>query len=414
VTGPTATSLVDWALALQPSETDLELASRSLLDTVAVTIAARDHDVAQLARGESDALRFGAVGHVLDFDDLHMGSTAHVSVVCVPAVLATGGGPREYLAAAGVMSRLGMALGWSHYDSGWHITCTSGAVGAAVGAGLSLQLTREQLLAAVALAVPASGGVQRAFGTDAKSLQVGFTVEAGVRAARLASRGATADPGALDKWLELMAGHFEPELMSGPAIKGGLAVKIYPACYALQRPIHCLSALTKDVGLQASDITRITIRTPAATVAPLIHHRPTTGLRGKFSLEYAAATAILDRYSGFAAFDDNAVRRPEAQNLLALVDVQLEPGGDWLLDGTAEIEVVTAGGQAFHASEKYPPGSPDRPPTAAELDSKLHDCLSGSGLAPSDITWDCAANLLRSQLTASNHSQELSHAHNPA
>jgi 2-methylcitrate dehydratase PrpD len=411
MTNSVATALVDWALALQPCETDLELASRSLLDTVAVAVAARDHDVARLTLGESDALRFGAVGHVLDFDDLHMGSTAHVSVVCVPSVLATVGGAREYLAAAGVMSRLGMALGWSHYDAGWHITCTSGAVGAAVGAGLSLHLTREELLVAVALAVPASGGVQRAFGTDAKSLQVGFAVEGGVRAARLAAQGATADPRALDKWLDLMGGLFDPELMTGPAIKGGLAVKIYPACYALQRPIHCLSTLTKDVGLRPSDITKIVIRTPAATVAPLIHHRPTTGLQGKFSLEYATATAILDGYSGFAAFDDDAVRRPEAQDLMALVDVQLEPGGDWLLDGTAEIDVTTAAGQAFHASEKFPPGSPDRPPTAAEFESKLHDCLSGSGVTPTDIHWGNAADLLRSQLTASNDHLELHHAH---
>ena len=58
----------------------------------------------------------------------------------------------------------------------------------------------------MAHAVPAAGGVQRAFGTDAKSLQVGFAADAAVRAARLAAAGATADPVALDAWIALLGG----------------------------------------------------------------------------------------------------------------------------------------------------------------------------------------------------------------
>ena len=48
----------------------------------------------------------------LDFDDLHMPSTAHVSAVCVPAAATFTGGAEAYLAGAGVMARLGTALGW--------------------------------------------------------------------------------------------------------------------------------------------------------------------------------------------------------------------------------------------------------------------------------------------------------------
>ena len=104
----------------------------------------------------------------------------------------------------------------------------------------------------MALAVPAAGGVQRAFGTDAKSLQVGFAVEAGLRAARLAAAGAQADPSALDVWLGLVGGsaHSRPSAVdpSGPTVPNGLAIKLYPCCYALQRPISALAELRRCPG----------------------------------------------------------------------------------------------------------------------------------------------------------------------
>ena len=126
-----AEDLAQWAVWLDPSAEDLELGERALLDTMAVTLAARGHPLVQVAGGLGDAARWASIGHVLDFDDLHLPSTAHVSVVCVPAVLASGGDARAYLAAAGVMARLGTALGWEHYARGWHATCTAGAPAAA-------------------------------------------------------------------------------------------------------------------------------------------------------------------------------------------------------------------------------------------------------------------------------------------
>ena len=296
-----AVTLARWAARLEPEPGDLELADRSLLDTVAVTLAARDHRVTRLAAGLPEGARWAVAGHVLDFDDLHMPSTTHVSAVCVPTALATGGGPRAYLAAAGVMARLGTALGWRHYSAGWHATCTAGAPASAAGAAVALGLPAEQIAVAMALAVPAAGGVQRAFGTDAKSLQVGFAVDAGIRAAQLAAAGAQADPAAVDAWLGLVGG--DPDLVdpSGPVIPNGLAVKLYPCCYALQRPISALSELAGSElagpELDPAGIRRIVLRTPEATVVPLIHHRPTSGLAGKFSLEYAAAAALLDTLS---------------------------------------------------------------------------------------------------------------------
>jgi len=137
------------------------------------------------------------------------------------------------------------------------------------------------------------------------------------------------------------------------------------------------------------------LRTPEATVVPLIRHRPDSGLQGKFSLEYAAAAALLDRYPGFGSFTDEAVHRDAARRLVSLVEVKLEPGGDGLLDGELEAEIHTDGGEVLRASQQYPPGSPARPPTPAQLHAKLADCVRGLDTDPASWTWDNAAGVLR-------------------
>jgi 2-methylcitrate dehydratase PrpD len=415
---PVAETLAGWAAGLEPGPGDLELADRSLRDTAAVALAARDHRVTRLAASSgalSEGARWAVAGHVLDFDDLHMPSTAHVSVVCVPAALAAsqwaeteragggarsaaGGGARAYLAAAGVMARLGMALGWRHYAAGWHATCTAGAPAAAAGAAVALGLPAERIAVAMALAVPAAGGVQRAFGTDAKSLQVGFAVDAGLRAAQLAAAGAQADITALDVWLGLVDGDPSAIDPSGPLIPNGLAIKLYPCCYALQRPIAALAELGSD--LDPAAVRRIVLRTPEATVVPLIHHRPQSGLQGKFSLEYAAAAALLDTYPGFGSFTDEAVRRDAARKLAGLVEIKLEPGGDGLLDGELEAEIHLGDGTVRRARLRYPPGSPARPPTPDQLRAKLDDCVGDLTLLtregdPSEWTWENVPGVLR-------------------
>lgn len=395
-----AEELAAWAVALDPSPADLRLTDHALKDTVAVSLAARGHPMDQLSAGLPEAARWAAVGHVLDFDDLHLPSTAHISVVCVPAVLAAGGGAREYLAAAGVMARLGTALGWRHYTAGWHATCTSGAPAAAVGAGLALGLDAEGLTRAISLALPAAGGVQRAFGTDTKSLQVGFAADAGVRAARLAAAGAGADPSALDAWLPLVGGDraalgtdvFDP---AGEAVPGGLATKIFPCCYAMQRPIGAVRVLLADTPVNPEDVVRIVVHTPEAAVHPLIHSHPRTGLQGKFSLGYAVAAALLDRHPGFASYTDQQVLRPLAQRLIGLVETVRTPEGSGLLTGETTVEVTTADGTVRRSVLDLPPGSPELPATPEEFAAKLADCGPDVPGLLAELGWKSAAQLMR-------------------
>ncbi|MBR8741805.1 MmgE/PrpD family protein [Nocardiopsis sp. MG754419] len=399
-----ARALADWAHSLTPTPDDRALAHRSLRDTLAVTLAAEDHPLVDLARDLPEEARWAAIGHVLDFDDLHLPSTAHISVVCVPAVLAVGGSEEHYLAAAGVMARLGTALGWRHYTDGWHATCTAGAPAAAVGAALALGLSPEGTATAMALAVPAAGGVQRAFGTDAKSLQVGFATHAGVRAARLAASGVQTDPTALDQWFALVGGDpdaFTPELLdpAAEAVPGGLATKIHPCCYAMQRPIGAVRALAEAVPDPAA-VRLVEVETPGGTLHPLLHHRPTTGLQAKFSLEYAVATALLDGHPGFASFTDEAARRPEARRLVEAVRVRSTPGGDGLLDGVTTVHVTTEDGHRHSATLDLPAGAPGRPADETALAAKFADCGPEVPAVLAGATWATAPDLLRAHLSA--------------
>jgi 2-methylcitrate dehydratase PrpD len=242
----------------------------------------------------------------------------------------------------------------------------------------------------MALAVPAAGGVQRAFGTQAKPLQVGFAVAAGVRATRLAVNGAEADPGALDQLYELLGGVGDVEL-DGPAIPGGLAVKVYPCCYALQRPI----AAVQELDVDAAEVLSIECRTPRAALQPLNRHRPRTGLEGKFSLEYGVAAALLDQPVGFASFTDEAVGRPDAQRLLQSVEVVEEGEGAGLLDGCFRVRVRLKSGKAVENEITLPPGAPARPPTQSDLARKVDDCCGPLAPEVLGIPWDKAPDALR-------------------
>jgi len=410
-----ADALAGWAAALDPSAGDLALARRSLLDTVAVMWAARRHPLCRVFGRLSEPGRLAALAHVLDYDDLHLASTTHISAVCVPVALSCGSdgeiAARAYLAGAGVMARVGVALGWRHYKAGWHATCTAGAFGAAVTASIARGLDARRTAVAMALAVPAAGGVQRSFGTAAKSLQVGFAAEAGVRAAALAQAGASADVRAFEDWIELVGGDASglvggdpPTLdrsvtQSASAVPGGLAIKLFPCCYALQRPL----AATAELGLEPPASVRIraiTVTTPASSLAPLIHHRPGTGLEGKFSLEYGIAAALLDGRPGLDSFTDEAVRRPEAVRLGEVVEIVATASGEDLLAGEVEIEVTLADGGGLSTRLELPPGAPGRPPTDDELRTKLELCAGGEAERIAALSWETAAGYAHDRFMA--------------
>ena len=384
-------ALAGWAHTLEPTDDDLATAGRALLDTVAVTVAAQSEALERMLEPLSEAGRWAALAHVLDFDDLHLPSTAHISAVCVPAALAGGGDARSYLAGAGVMARLGSALGWRHYAAGWHgrappVPGGCGRRGGGPRSGHRGDLGGDR--AGCARRGRRSEGVRDV----GQGLQVAFAVEAGLRAAALAAAGADVDTRAVDAWVELVGGDPAPGPFVAEAIPGGLAVKVYPCCYALQRPIAAVRALGP---VDPEHVRRIVVSTPPSALTPLIHRCPVTGLEAKFSLEYGVACAVLDDVVGLDSFSAEAVARPAARRLMALVEVEPTGAGDGLLAGTAAIALTLDDGTVVRSELQFPVGAPQRPLSEADLGEKLEACLGASAVEAQGLSWDTAAEYLR-------------------
>ncbi|NUS01505.1 MAG: 2-methylcitrate dehydratase, partial [Nonomuraea sp.] len=180
---------------------------------------------------------------------------------------------------------------------------------------------------------------------------------------------------------------------AAPAVPGGLAVKLFPCCYAMQRPIAALREVRERV---RGEITAVHVSTPAGTVHPLIHDRPATGLEGKFSLPYAVAAALLDDYPGFGSFTDEAVRRTAARALVERVHVERLPGAtSTLLDGRVSLRIGLADGGEVRTELALPPGAPQRPPSEADLRAKAAACGADVPALLDGLTWSGAAQLLR-------------------
>ena len=301
------------------------------------------------------------------------------------------------------MARLGDALGWPHYSAGWHATCTAGAPAAAAGAAVALGLGPEQIATAMALAVPGAGGVQRAFGTDAKSLQVGFAVDAGIRAATLAAAGAQADPVALEEWMTLVGGD--------PGAADLLRARRFPAGWRSRSTRAATRCSARSARWQSWPSPGRWTRPRCAgscsaprrrTLTPLIHHRPDTGLQGKFSLEYAAAAALLDGYPGFASFTDDAVRGPPPAAWPGWWRSRANRAGPgcWTASWSPSCTRPAAASRRSASSSR--PGHPRGPPPPTQLQAKIADCLAGLDCGPgrgepdpAAWTWPSAADLLR-------------------
>ena len=238
-------------------------------------------------------------------------------------------------------------------------------------------------------------------GTSAKSLQVGFAAEAGVRAAALAQAGASADVLALDDWMGLgLAGTPRRSLrQSGRRRSPGVwrSSSIRAATHCSDRsPRSPIWAWT----LPAAEVRGIRVTTPATSLAPLIHRLPSTGLEGKFSLEYAVAAVLLDGRPGLGSFTDEAVGRPEAVRLAELVETVPLQGGADLLVGEVEIEVTLAGGERLQSRLELPPGAPGRPPTDEELRGKLELCAGGEADRIAALSWETAAGYVHNRFMA--------------
>ncbi len=346
----------------------LEVMRLSVLDWAAVGRAGRNEPVARILRdqaiadggapaasvlGTSQKLPprlaaqvNGTASHALDYDDTHFAHIGHPSVAVVPAALAvaelTGAAGEEMLGAALVGAegsvRVGLWLGRSHYESGFHQTGTAGAFGATMAAARLLRLDAEHTAHALGIAATRASGLKSQFGTMGKPLNAGIAAQTGVEAAQLAARGFRSNPAGI----ECQQG-FGPTHAGEGALRTALeglgedylftAVqhKFHACCHGLHAMLEALRPMAAE-GCEPDRIARVVVTVHPRWLRVCNQPEPRSGLEAKFSYRLTAAMGILGLDTG--ALDTFSDKNARDRRLCALRD-RVEVATDTALPETA-------------------------------------------------------------------------------
>lgn len=392
-----------------------------IIDTVATMIAGRNEKVVQIVRQHVEARRPGAVessvlmsaqrlpaqdaalingtaAHALDYDDVAL--QGHPSTVLVPALIAEG----EALEAAGADLLRAYLVGYevwseligrdadSHHLKGWHPTAVFGTVSATAALCCLRRLTAEISRNAIALSASMAGGLVANFGTMTKPLHAGRAASAAIEAVRLAMRGMTAAPDAIEHHAGFLAalspkGRLE---LDRPAddlgrtlriLESGLSIKKYPMCYATHRVIDAIIDLARREEIGPDDVRSVHATIGAAQASMLRNHAPTTALEAKFSLEFAAASALVARAVGLAQLADGFVTSAEVRQAMGKVEIStvqtkcpIEP----VFAFSDRVRIQLRDGRTLDSGEiRFARGNAQLPLREGELKAKFLDCAAG-------------------------------------
>ncbi|HEX2482670.1 MAG TPA: MmgE/PrpD family protein, partial [Methylomirabilota bacterium] len=277
------------------------------------------------------ALWNGTASHALDYDDTVLALPGHVTAPLLPGLLAVaetrGASGRDVLTAfvlgVEVMCRVSRAVAPGHYRAGWHATATLGRLGGAAACARLLGLDPRGVDRAVGLAAAQLGGIHESFGTMGKPFQVGRAAADGLLAALLAARGVTGPAGILDRpaWARRLSPDWTP-----PRLAEGLGhdwavnevfFKRFPCCFATHAALAALLDLAPRP--DPATIEAVDLDVCRTTLLVADQREPDTGLGGKFSIAYCAASALLRGHVREEHFTAEAVRDSSARALAARV-----------------------------------------------------------------------------------------------
>jgi 2-methylcitrate dehydratase PrpD len=277
------------------------------------------------------ALWNGTASHALDYDDTVLALPGHVTAPLLPGLLAiaeTRMMPgRDVLLAfvlgVEVMCRVSRAVAPGHYRAGWHATATLGRLGAAAACARLLGLDAQGIDRAVGLAAAQLAGVHESFGNMGKPFQVGRAAADGLLAALLAARGVSGPAGILDHaaWARRLSPDWAPERLA-EGLGQDWAVnevffKRFPCCFATHAALTALLDLVPRP--EAAAIEAVDLEVCRTTLLVADQRQPDTGLGGKFSVTYCAASALLRGHVREEHFTPAAVRDPAARALASRV-----------------------------------------------------------------------------------------------
>ena len=342
-----------------------------------------------LGRGEqvdmaSAALLNGITSHTFDFDDTHLRTIIHPAGPVVSAALAvaehTGATGRALIDATvlgvDVCCRFGNMIYPDHYDLGWHITGSTGMLGAAAACARLLGLDAQHTAMALGIAASQPIGVREQFGTMTKPFHPGAAARAGLLSALLARRGFTASPRALEAPRGLAQTYSPKCTWSEITDRLGSSFEISANTY---KPFACGIVIHPSIdgcvqlknahGITAEEIERIELRVHPLVLELTGKKTPQQGLEAKFSVYHAAAAGIIFGQAGEAEFSDEVVTRPD---VIALRDrVQAIPDTT-IAEDAAEVTVTCKDGRALQVKVEHAIGSMRWPMSDTALYAKFH------------------------------------------
>src|SRR5712671_1070511 len=292
----------------------------------------------RLKLGLLDApLANGQIGHVLDFDDTHMGGVVlHTSSPVLGALLALA----ERAPVSGADLMLAYAVGFEagvrsgrtapgHHKGGWHLTGTLGSIAAGAAGGKLLGLDTQRLAYAIGIAATQAAGMQQNRGTMCKSFHAGKAAANGVLAALLAERG-------FDSTQEIVEGRkgfsrifsdvAAPEQLNAD-LDGSWLIetnghKPYACGVVLHPLIDAVIAIRNRDRIDPATVSKISLRVHPFVLSITDVVDPATGLQSKFSTVHSAAVALVDGAAGSAQYSDARARDPLVASLRGKVTAQ--------------------------------------------------------------------------------------------
>jgi len=332
----------------------------------------------------------GQMGHVLDFDDTHMGGVVlHASSPILSALFALsdrGGIDGKRLICAYVAGfEAGVRAGQGapkHHDGGWHLTGTLGAIAAGAACGRLLGLDAQKLTYALGIATTQAGGMQQNRGTSCKSLHAGKAGSSGVLAALLAEQGFNSSEEILEGkrgFTRIYSTESEPE-----AIRAELGqrweitrngYKPYACGVVLHPLIDAVIAAAKQAKTPSASVAKIELEVHPHAVKITGVDNPQSGLMSKFSVNHAAAVSYIDGNAGIAQFSDE--RSGNAEVLALRRKVTVETVENFGKD-EAKATIVTASGERHVVHIPHASGTVANPMSDAALETKF---LGNAGAA---------------------------------
>jgi 2-methylcitrate dehydratase PrpD len=324
----------------------------------------------------------GQMGHVLDYDDTHMGGVVlHTSSPVLAALFALA----ERSPVSGADFMLAYAVGFEagvrsgrtapgHHKGGWHLTGTLGTIAAGAACGKLLKLDRQGLTYAIGIAATQAAGMQQNRGTMGKSFHAGKAASNGVLSALLAERG-------FDSTQEIIEGKrgfsriysdvADPEKLTAGLGDGWLIEsnghKPYACGVVLHPLIDAVIALRNRDAIDPASVSEVSLRVNPLVLSITGVVEPSTGLQSKFSTVHSAAVALIDGAAGVAQYSDAKAADP----MVAALRRKVKATPDETLRKDEAYAVIVAGGQRHEIHIAHASGTADNPMSDAAIEAKF-------------------------------------------